>query len=108
MTEDKRVKPADCRTMAEVRHGVDRLDEAIVALLADRFRYMEAAARIKPERGHVRDEARKAEVIGNAVRLAEAEGAPAAAVAEVYDRLVEESIAYEYTRFDERGLGTGD
>jgi isochorismate pyruvate lyase len=97
---DERVKPADCRTMAEVRHGVDRLDEAIVALLAERFRYMEAAARIKPERGHVRDEARKAEVIGNAVRLAEAEGAPAPAVAEVYETLVEASIAYEFGRFD--------
>jgi isochorismate pyruvate lyase len=98
--DDERVRPADCRTMAEVRHGVDRLDEAIVALLAERFRYMAAAARIKPERGHVRDEARKAQVIGNAVRIAEAEGAPAAAVAEVYERLVEASIAYEFGRFD--------
>jgi len=98
--EDKRVKPADCRTMAEVRHGVDRLDEAIVALLAERFRYMDAAARIKPERGHVRDEARKAQVIGNAVRVAEGEGAPAPAVAEVYETLVEASIAYEFGRFD--------
>ena len=77
--DEERVKPADCRTMAEVRHGVDRLDEAIVALLAERFRYMDAAARIKPARGHVRDEARKAEVIGNAVRVAHAEGAPAPA-----------------------------
>jgi isochorismate pyruvate lyase len=95
-----RVKPADCRTMAEVRHGVDRLDEAIVALVAERFRYMEAAARIKPERGHVRDEARKAEVIGNVVRVAEEEGGPAPAVAEVYETLVEASIAYEFGRFD--------
>src|SRR5438067_12294763 len=98
--DDERVKPADCRTMAEVRHGVDRLDEAIVALLAERFRYMDAAARIKPGRGHVRDEARKAEVIGNAVRVAHAEGAPAPAVAEVYETLVEASIAYEFDRFD--------
>jgi isochorismate pyruvate lyase len=97
---EERVKPADCRTMAEVRHGVDRLDEAIVALVAERFRYMDAAARIKPERGHVRDEARKAEVIGNVVRLAEAEGAPAPALAEVYEMLVEASIAHEFGRFD--------
>ncbi|MDQ1674748.1 MAG: isochorismate pyruvate lyase [Frankiaceae bacterium] len=97
---DERVKPADCRTMEEVRHGVDRLDEAIVALVAERFRYMDAAARIKPERGHVRDEARKAQVIGNVVRIAAAEGAPAPALAEVYERLVEASIAYELDRFD--------
>ena len=43
--------------MAEVRHGVDRLDEDIVRLLGERFRYMDAAARIKPDRAAVRDEA---------------------------------------------------
>lgn len=96
----ERVKPADCTNMAEVRHGVDRLDEAIVALIAERFRYMDAAARIKPARAAVRDEARKAEVIGNVRRLAAAAGAPADAICALYDQLVERSIAYEYDRFD--------
>jgi isochorismate pyruvate lyase len=99
--DNERARPADCRTMAEVRFGVDRLDEEIVALLAERFRYMDAAARIKPERSAVRDEGRKAQVLGNVVRAAEGEGAPAAAVAEVYERLIEASIAYEFDRFDE-------
>ena len=71
------MKPADCRTMAEVRHGVDRLDERIVALLAERFRYMDAAARIKPDREAVRDERRKAEVIAKARATAVREDAPA-------------------------------
>lgn len=97
-----RVSPADCTAMAEVRHGVDRLDEEIVALLAERFRYMAAAARIKPERGLVRDEARKAEVIANARRAALAAGGPAERVAALYEALVESSIAYELERFDER------
>jgi isochorismate pyruvate lyase len=96
-----RVKPADCAVMAEVRHGVDRLDEEIAALLAERFRYMAAAARIKPERSQVRDEARKAEVIANARRAALAAGAPAERVAALYEALVESSIAYEFERFDE-------
>jgi isochorismate pyruvate lyase len=100
-----RVKPSDCIDMAEVRHGVDRLDEEIVALLAERFRYMEAAARIKPERSQVRDEARKAEVIANARRAALASGAPADRVASLYEALVESSIAYELERFDERPQG---
>lgn len=88
--------------MAEVRHGVDRLDERIVALIGERFRYMDAAARIKPERGHVRDEARKAQVIENARRLAGEHGVPEAVVAELYERLVEASIAYEFEAFDAR------
>ena len=91
---------AECRTMADVRRGVDGLDRQIVSLLAERFRYMEAAARIKPRRDEVRDEARKAEVLANARRHAQAEDCPADAVASVYECLIEASIAYELDRFD--------
>jgi isochorismate pyruvate lyase len=101
MSED-RVKPAECRTMAEVRHGVDRLDEQIVALIGERFRYMDAAARIKPYRSAVRDEGRKAQVLSNVGLHAGAVGAPPAVVAELYEGLIEASIAYEFERFDER------
>jgi isochorismate pyruvate lyase len=95
-----RTAPPACRTMTEVRHGVDRLDEQIVGLLGERFRYMDAAARIKPARGAVRDEGRKAEVLANVARLARACGVPEATMAELYERLVEASIAYELERFD--------
>ena len=67
--------------MTEVRRGVDALDAEIVRLIAQRFRYMDAAARIKPERAAVRDEARKAEVLRNVVGHARVRGAPEAAVA---------------------------
>ena len=55
---DPRPAPADCMTMAEVRVGVDALDRLLVAVLAERQRYMDAAARIKPDRAAVRDETR--------------------------------------------------
>lgn len=86
--------------MAEVRNGVDRLDEEIVALLAERFRYMEAAARIKPDRAAVRDEWRKADVLAKVTASAKKEGAPAERVALLYDALIEASIAYEFERYD--------
>src|SRR3712207_2994714 len=95
-----RVAPGECRTMAEVRHGVDRLDEAIVALLAERFRYMEAAARIKPAREMVRDEWRKADVLAKVGAAAATAGAPVDRVAALYEALVESSIAFEFDRFD--------
>ncbi|MGZ8997607.1 MAG: chorismate mutase [Allosphingosinicella sp.] len=95
-----RVKPANCRSMEEVRDGVDRLDEEIVALLGERFRYMDAAARIKPSRDLVRDEARKAEVIGNARARAGAEGVPPDLVEALWEQLFERSIAHELYRFD--------
>ena len=97
---DKRVSPAECQTMAEVRHGVDRLDEEIVALLAERFRYMEAAARIKPDRAAVRDEWRKADVLAKVDAAARKEGAPHERIALLYDALIESSIAYEFDRYD--------
>jgi isochorismate pyruvate lyase len=93
----------DCTNMAEVRAGVDSLDRELVALLRRRFDYMDAAARIKPERGHVRDEARKAQVIARARAAAEAQGLPGDEIAALWERLVEASIAYELAAFDRRG-----
>jgi isochorismate pyruvate lyase len=97
---NERTAPQACANMAEVRHGVDRLDEEIVALIGERFRYMDAAARIKPDREAVRDEGRKAQVLANVARLAREHAVPEAAAAELYERLVEASIAYEFGRFD--------
>ena len=87
--------------MAQVREGVDAIDRDLVALLARRFTYMDAAARIKTDRETVRDEARKSEVIGNAVAQAEQSGVSVTLVADFWERLVEASIAYELERWDE-------
>ena len=101
MTETPLSGP-QCTTMTEVRAGVDALDRELVALLARRFAYMDAAARIKPDRGAVRDEERKAQVVSNAIVAAEAAGLPADAIADLWDALVEASIAYELKAFDRR------
>jgi isochorismate pyruvate lyase len=100
MTPMTGIDPDRCRSMEEVRHGVDRLDEELVRLLGRRFRYMDAAARIKPVREAVRDEGRKAQVLANVARLAGENDVPAQAAAELYERLIEASIAYELDRFD--------
>ena len=100
---DSATPPDDCQTMAQVRPGVDSLDRELVALLARRFDYMRAAARIKPDRTMVRDEARKAAVIAAARAEAQRLGAPAERLAALWEALVESSIAYELERFDERG-----
>lgn len=94
------LNPEYCTTMPEVRAGVDALDRELMALLAKRFGYMRAAARIKPARNAVRDEARKASVIAAAVAEAGAHGVPADVVADIWERLVEGSIAYEFTEWD--------
>lgn len=92
----------NCTNMAEVRAGVDQIDRELVVLLARRFGYMDAAARIKPERGQVRDEPRKAQVIANVRAEAERFGLPADRLADVWDHLIEHSIAHELEAFDRR------
>ena len=92
--------PDDCQTMTDVRAGVDQVDRELVALLVRRFGYMDAAARIKSDRGAVRDEARKAQVIDNVAREAEAAGLEPARLRAVWNELVEQSIAYEAVRWD--------
>ena len=97
---DDALLPDDCKTMADVRRGVDAADTALVAQLALRFAYMRAAARIKTDRAQVRDEDRKAEVIANVCAQAEALGLPVDAIGDLWDRLVEASIAYELEAWD--------
>lgn len=94
--------PDACTTMAEVRAGVDAVDRDLVVLLGVRFGYMRAAARIKPDRGAVRDEPRKAQVIANARAAATTAGVPDDVTARLWELLVEASIAYELDAFDHR------
>ncbi|MFV0644519.1 MAG: chorismate mutase [Sphingomonadaceae bacterium] len=92
--------PDNCTTMAQVRAGVDETDRALLALLETRFAYMRAAARIKQSRSQVRDERRKAEVIANAAALADQAGLPQQVITDLWDMLVESSIAYELETWD--------
>lgn len=92
--------PDDCTSMVEVRAGVDALDREIAALLGRRFAFMDAAARIKIDRGAVRDEARKAQVIANAEAAARASGVPAGVAEKLWESLVEASIDHEMQRWD--------
>lgn len=93
--------PADCSTMTEVRAGVDEVDRQIVALIAKRFGYMDAAARIKPDRAAVRDEWRKADVLAKVAASATATDLDPALFARIYEDLIETSIAHELVKFDE-------
>jgi isochorismate pyruvate lyase len=93
--------PADCSTMTEVRAGVDDVDRQVVALLKRRFGYMDAAARIKPDRSAVRDEWRKADVLAKVDASAAELEVDRRLVARLYEDLIETSIAHELDVFDQ-------
>lgn len=97
---DERVAPADCNSMAEVRQGVDALDRALVAIMAERQGYMDAAARIKQDRNVVHDRARIEDVVDK-VKAAAREAGLSEAIAEpVWRTMIDRCIAYEFRAWD--------
>lgn len=99
---DPRPLPAECTTMTEVRVGVDALDRLLVAVLAERQRYMDAAARIKPDRTQVRDEPRIEQVVANVVAEARRAGLSPAIAEPVWRLLIDRCIAHEFDAWDIR------
>lgn len=97
---DARVDPADCRTMSEVRQGVDALDRALVALIAERQRYMDAAARIKPNRDAVYDQARIEDVVAKVLASAHAHDLSPDIAEPVWRLLIDRCIAHEFATYD--------
>ncbi|WP_417609435.1 chorismate mutase [Parasphingorhabdus sp.] len=99
MTKSTSLPPME--TMNDVREQVDRIDSEIIALMAQRFACMDAAARIKQDRNVVRDETRKAAVLQNVKKLAEEARIPVPAMAAIWEMLVETSISYELQKWDQ-------
>ena len=55
--------PEDCQTKDDVRLEIDRLDQALLALFAERHRYVTRMAQIKTDPHEARDPARIEAVI---------------------------------------------
>lgn len=100
-SSEQRHTASSAETMLDVRHEVDRIDRALVKLLAERQTFMDAAARIKPSRDQVRDEARIEDVVAKVLKSAAAEGLSADIAEPVWRLLIERSIAHEFRVYDE-------
>lgn len=92
--------PQACETMKDVRAGVDEIDRMLVALITRRQGYMDAAARIKPSRSVVRDEARIQQVLDNVKAEAEKHGLSWAIAEPVWREMMERCIAHEFEVWD--------
>ena len=97
---DPRTAPEDCIDMDQVREGVDALDRALVTLLAERQRYMEAAARIKPSRDVVHDDWRIEDVVTKVLAASEDAGLSPAIAEPVWRKLIAQCIAHEFGVWD--------
>ncbi len=84
-----------CGNLAEVREHIDAIDRRIVALLAERGRYVKDAARFKRDAFQVSAPQRQQEVIDKVRALAEKEGAYPEVVEAAYRALIAGFIARE-------------
>ena len=85
-----------CQSMAEVRAGVNALDDILVPLLVERSGYMTQAARVKNDEGLVRDEARIQAIVDRVRPMAEAQGGNPDLMERLYRAMMECYIAYEH------------
>lgn len=99
-SDPRRHTAETAETMADVRYEIDRIDRVLVAILAERQSFMDAAARIKPTRERVRDEARIEDVVAKVLAECPKHGLSPAIAEPVWRLLIERCIAYEFESFD--------
>lgn len=93
-----------CATLADVRANIDRLDDEIVRLIAERAMYVKDAARFKRDAFQVSAPARQAQVFEKARALAQRHNQGFTNLDQVVDAtyraMVAAFIANEQTYFD--------
>ncbi|EZP68799.1 chorismate mutase [Pseudomonas sp. P7] len=84
-----------CTTLEDVRNNIDRLDQQIVTLLAERGRYVSQAARFKKDTDGVKAPQRVEQVITKVRELSETVGANPEVTEQVYRAMIAAFIEQE-------------
>lgn len=84
-----------CTTLDEVRSNIDRLDQQIVTLLAERGRYVSQAARFKTDTDSVKAPQRVEQVIAKVRNLSNTIGANPDVTEQVYRAMIAAFIQQE-------------
>lgn len=91
--------PADCRSLDEIRAGMDHIDRQIVALIATRVEYVREAAKFKTSLENVAAPERVEAVLKTRRAWAEAAGLDGEAIERLYRDLVAYSVTEEHKRW---------
>nr|WP_319570554.1 chorismate mutase [uncultured Draconibacterium sp.] len=87
--------PEDCHSLEELRNEIDKIDEHIILLFAERHKYVEAVVRFKNDKNAVIAQERKDAVIQQRRDWAELKGLNADVFEQIYTLLVESNISHE-------------
>jgi isochorismate pyruvate lyase len=93
--------PGDCSDMGEIRAEIDRLDRAVIALLGQRFKYVQAAAKFKTSATAVRAPERFTAMLQQRRDWACAEQLNPDAIEKLYRDLVNHFIAEELQQWQQ-------
>jgi isochorismate pyruvate lyase len=95
--------PEHCETMADLRSQIDRIDRALLDLLAERARYIDRAIVLKPrENLPARTTERVAQVIANVRKGAGDRNLDPDQIERIWTDLIETAIAHEAKMLGER------
>ena len=87
--------PADCRTKEDVRTEIDRIDQALLTLFAERHRYVTRMAEIKTDPHEAFDPKRVDAVIGKQRKRAEELGLDEDQAELMWRTLIDWNVNYE-------------
>jgi len=87
--------PADCTTKEDVRAEIDRIDQGLLALFAERHRYVTRMAQIKTDPHEANDPTRIEAIIGKLRPRAEALGLDEDQAELIWRTLINWNVNYE-------------
>ena len=102
MPLDSLKKPSECANKDEIRHQIDFIDREIIALFAQRFRYVSEIVKYKNDIKSVVAQDRKDHVIKIRGKWAEEHGLDKETFEQIYRFLVDHNIGKELEILEKR------
>lgn len=93
----------DCKSIEEVRACIDRIDDQIVRLLAERSEYVSEALKFKKVAQEANVPSRNEEIIGRVRHLSVRYGLDPAITEGVYQSMIREFVRYQTKELLKRG-----
>ena len=93
--------PQDCRSMDEVRTEIDRIDQALVDLIAERFGYVDRAWQLKDRPDEAVVPWRIKQVVDRVKKRAVDKGLPPELAEAIWRQMIGWFIQYEEERLNE-------
>lgn len=100
MTDSKTIPPDECKSLEEIRAGMDALDRQIIASLARRVAYVRAAAKFKTSPETVAAPERVQKVLDLRRRWAEEAGLDGDVVHALYRDIVSYCVGEEMKQWE--------